>query len=103
VLYTFLAWAVSRSREGSCVKARLELNGPFLLITIDDEGELVTDISRVFDPEDAPPPGKTDLNELGIIIGRRLLEVMNGTVSLQPRESVGLRTLIKLPVGPPKA
>jgi signal transduction histidine kinase len=101
VLYTFLAWSVSRSREGGCVKAHLELNGTHLLIRIDDEGEPVTDISRVFDPEDTPQPG-TDLNELGIIIGRRLLEVMKGTVSLQPRETVGLRTLIKLPVGPPR-
>lgn len=103
VLYTFLAWAVSRSREGNRVEAHLEVKEPYLHITIDDEGEPVTDISRVFDPEDAPPPVKTDLNELGIIIGRRLLEVMSGTVSLQPRETVGLRTLIKLPVGPPKA
>lgn len=103
VLYTFLAWSVSRSREGSSVRAYLELDGGYLLIKIDDEGEPVGDISRVFDPPDSPQPGKTDLNELGIIIGRRLLEVMNGTVSLQQREPVGLRTLIKLPVGPPKA
>lgn len=103
VLYTFLAWAVSRSREGSCVNGYLELEGAYLLVKIDDEGEPVADMSRVFDPEDTPPPGKTDLNELGIIIGRRLLEVMKGTVTLQERESGGLRTLIKLPVGPPKA
>jgi signal transduction histidine kinase len=103
VLYTFLAWAVSRSREGSGVKAYLELNESHLLVTIDDEGKTVADISRVFDPEDAPVPGKTDLNELGIIIGRRLLEVMKGSVTLESRNPIGLRTLIRLPVGPSRA
>ncbi|MEK6279825.1 MAG: HAMP domain-containing sensor histidine kinase [Acidobacteriota bacterium] len=102
VLYTFLAWTVSRSHQGSCVRAYLELDGPFLVIKIDDEGEPVDDISRVFDPEETPRAGKTDLNELGIIIGRRLLEVMNGSVTLQRREPLGLRTLIQLPIGPPK-
>ncbi len=103
VLYTFLAWAVSRSREGDCVKVFLELEGPYLNIRIEDQGEPVEDISRVFDPEETLPAGKTDLNELGIIIGRRLLEVMKGAVSLQERATGGLRTLIQLPVGPPRA
>lgn len=103
VLYTFLAWAVSRSREGDCVKVFLELEGSYLKIRMEDQGEPVEDISRVFDPEETLPAGKTDLNELGIIIGRRLLEVMKGTVSLEVRETGGLRTLIQLPVGPPKA
>jgi cell cycle sensor histidine kinase DivJ len=103
VLYTFLAWAVSRSCEGNCVKVFLELEGPYLNIRIEDQGEPVEDISRVFDPEETLPAGKTDLNELGIIIGRRLLEVMKGTVSLEEREIGGLSTMIQLPVGPPKA
>jgi signal transduction histidine kinase len=103
VLYTFLAWAVSRSSEGNCVKVCLELTGPYLNIKMEDQGEPVEDISRVFDPEETPRAGKMDLNELGIIIGRRLLEVMKGSVSLQERETGGLRTLIQLPVGPPKA
>ena len=102
-LYTFLAWAVSRSQEGQCVTVHTKLiDGPFLRIQIEDEGEPVKDLSRVFDPEDSPRAGKTDLNELGIIIGQRLLEVMKGTVTLENRESVGLRTLIELPAGPPK-
>jgi two-component system sensor histidine kinase BarA len=103
VLYTFLAWAVSRSSEGNCVSVSLELIGPYLNIKLEDQGEPVADIARVFDPEETPRAGKTDLNELGIIIGRRLLEVMKGSVSLQERETGGLRTLIQLPVGPPKA
>ena len=103
-LYTFFAWAVSRSREGQCVTVYAELlDGPFLRVRIDDEGEPIKDMLRVFDPAETPRAGKTDLNELGIIVGRRLLEVMKGTVTLENRESTGLRTLIELPAGPPKA
>lgn len=104
VLYTFLAWAVSRSKEGQCVSAYVEiLDGPSLRVQIDDEGAPVKDVLQVFDPQDSPRAGKTDLNELGIIIGRRLLEVLKGGVTLENRESGGLRTLIELPAGPPKA
>jgi signal transduction histidine kinase len=103
VIYTFLAWAVSRSAAGQRVTTRAELvNGPFLRVQIEDEGEPIKDMARVFDPEEAPRAGKTDLNELGIIIGRRLLEVMKGTVTLENRKSGGLRTLIELPAGPLK-
>ena len=102
VLYTFLAWAVSRSREGRRVTIDARLLGPSLQVQIDDEGEPIKDMSRVFDPEDTPRAGKTDLNELGIIVGRRLLELMKGTVSLENREATGLRTLIEVPAGSPK-
>src|SRR5882672_8412401 len=101
-LYTFLAWAVSRSQEGRCVTVEAEQLDGFIRIQIDDEGESIKDMLRVFDPEETPRAGKTDLNELGIIIGRRLLEVMKGTVTLENRESGGLRTLIELPAGIPK-
>jgi len=103
ILYTFLAWAVSRSEEGRSVTVSAELDGPSLRIQIDDEGEQIEDMLRVFDPADTPKAGKTDLNELGIIVGRRMLEVMKGTVTLENRDPAGLRTLIELPVGPPKA
>jgi signal transduction histidine kinase len=103
VLYTFLAWAVSRSREGQrvTIDAKL-LEGPSLQVEIGDEGESIKDIARVFDPEDIPRAGKTDLNELGIIVGRRLLELMKGTVTLENRDGAGLRTMIEVPAGSPK-
>lgn len=97
-LYTFFSWAISRSHEGQCVNISAEmLDGPFLRVQIDDEGEPIKDMLRVFDPAETPRAGKTDLNELGIIVGRRLLEVLKGTVTLENRESNGLRTLIQLP------
>jgi signal transduction histidine kinase len=102
-LYTFLAWAVSRSQEGKCVTVYAKQLDGFIRIQIDDEGESIKDMLRVFDPQETPRAGKTDLNELGIIVGRRLLEVMKGTVTLENRETAGLRTIIELPAGPPKA
>ncbi|HLO01116.1 MAG TPA: HAMP domain-containing sensor histidine kinase [Pyrinomonadaceae bacterium] len=102
VLYTFLAWAVSRSPEGHQINVKATRVDGILRLQIDDEGEPVRDISRVFDPEETPRAGKTDLNELGIIVGRRLLEVMKGTVRLENRERGGLRIVIELPVAPPK-
>jgi signal transduction histidine kinase len=104
VLYTFLAWAVSRSQEGQrvTVDAKL-LDGSSLQVQINDEGESIKDMSRVFDPEDTPRAGKTDLNELGIIVGRRLIELMKGSVTLENRDSAGLRTIIEVPTISPKA
>jgi two-component system sensor histidine kinase BarA len=102
-LYTFMAWAISRSREGQCVNVSAELKeGPLLRVQIDDEGEPIKDMLRVFDPEESPKAGRTDLNELGIVIGRRLVELLKGSVTLENREPTGLRTLIEVPAGPPK-
>lgn len=102
-IYTFLAWAVSRSQEGQHVRVLTRMDdGALLRVQIEDEGAAISDIARVFDPEDSPRAGKTDLNELGIIIGRNLLEMMKGTVTLENRDTAGLRTLIRLPAGPAK-
>jgi signal transduction histidine kinase len=102
VFYTFLAWSVSRSVEGQCIRIYARFAGPSLVVEIEDQGQPVDDMSRVFDPEQTPPGGKTDLNGLGIIIGRRLLEVMKGKVDLRNLESGGLRTTIEIQVGQPK-
>lgn len=103
ILFTFLAWAVSRSRSGQCVTTYGEiLQGPTLRVQIEDEGDPILDMSRVFDPPETPRAGKTDLNELGIIVGRRLLEMMKGAVNLQNRDAGGLRISLQLPAGPVK-
>jgi signal transduction histidine kinase len=103
-LYTFLSWAISRSQEGKDVNVGVTvIDGPSLRVQIDDEGEPIRDMARVFDPEDSPRAGKTDLNELGIIIGQRLLELLKGTVTLANLTPAGLRTVIEVPAGSPKA
>lgn len=99
ILYTFLAWSISRSREGEVVKIYAErLDENTLRIQIDDEGAPVDDIQRVFDPAESSQPGKTDLNELGIIIGQRLLGVISGIVTLE-NSKPGLCTSIQIPIG----
>jgi len=101
ILYTFLAWAVSRSNEGQQINVAAELcDGPSLRVSIEDHGEPIRNLSRVFDPEEKPKAGKTDLNELGIIVGRRLLEMMKGTVTLHNLKTGGLQTVIDLPARP---
>ncbi len=103
ILFTFLSWAVSRSKSGQRVTTYAELiDGPTLRVQIEDEGDAIKDMSRVFDPEEAPRAGKTDLNELGIIVGRRLVEMMKGVITLENRASGGLRTSLQLPAGPVK-
>jgi len=103
ILYNFLAWAVSRSGAGQGVSMYADLHESSVLrIRIDDEGEPVKDLARVFDPEETSYSREADVNELGIIIGRRLLDVMNGNVKLQNHDSGGLRMLIEVPARPTK-
>ncbi len=103
ILYNFLAWAVSRSGAGQGVSMYADLHeGSLLRIRIDDEGERVKDLERVFDPEETSCSREADVNELGMIIGRRLLDVMNGNVKLQNHDSGGLRMLIEVPARPTK-
>jgi signal transduction histidine kinase len=103
ILYNFLAWAISRSKTGELVRMGAELADDALLrINIDDQGEPISNFSHVFDPEDISGPRDANINELGIIIGRRLLEVMSGKVLLQNRDSGGVRVIIQVPGTPMK-
>jgi K+-sensing histidine kinase KdpD len=100
VLYSFLAWSVSRCPAGGKAGLYADLVGPSLLrIVIDHEGELLPDLDRVFDP-DAIGSGEPDVNDLGIVIGRRLLEIMNGSIQLQNRGTAGVRTTIRISARP---
>lgn len=102
VLYSFLAWAVSRSPAGATVKIYADLcDARTLRISIEDRGERVSDLDHVFDPN-AISSHEPDVNDLGIIIGRRLLELMEGTVNLQRRDSEGLVTTIQVSARPAK-
>ena len=102
VLYSFLAWAVSRSPANATVKLYGHLLDPMRLeMVIDDEGERVADLAAVFDP-DAIVSHEPDVNDLGVIIGRRLLELMDGSVVLKYRQPKGVRTTINVSARPPK-
>jgi K+-sensing histidine kinase KdpD len=96
VLYSFLGWSVGRSVAGNVVSMFAEPSGPALLrIRIIDEGEQISDLEKVFDPEGIAFE-EPNVNDLGIIIGRRLLDVMNGTIHMRNLEEGGLETNVEI-------
>lgn len=114
ILYNFLGWAVSRSsgRQVSVYADLIDATVPtertypagipgLIRIRIDDSGEHLADLTRVFDPE-GPSGGEATINELGIIISHRLIDLISGSVTLQNRDAGGLRVLIQLPSRPTK-
>lgn len=104
ILYNFLAWALSRSGVDQRVYLLADVSSEMLLsLQIDDSGPPIADLARVFDPEETPGAREADINELGILIGHRLLEVMSGKVTLQHRDEGGLRILMQLPARPARA
>lgn len=101
ILYNFIGWAVSRS-PGKPVNVYADLIDGMIRIRIDDGGEHLPELSRVFDPEGPLGGREATVNELGIIISRRLIDLISGKVILENRDQGGLRTLIQLPARPLK-
>ena len=103
VIFNFIAWAVSRSPAGETVNVSITADDESILsITVKDNGEPPKDTSSVFDPEHGNSTHEPNINELGIIIGRKLLELMNGSVELQNMMPRGLEATIKMPARPAK-
>jgi signal transduction histidine kinase len=103
ILFNFIAWAVSRSPAGETVKVSVDLDEQSNLdIRVTDDGEPPVDTSGVFDPEHSTSAHEPNINELGIIIGRKLLELMGGSVELQNGVPRGLEARISMPSRPPK-
>jgi signal transduction histidine kinase len=102
-LFNFIAWAVSRSPAGESVKVTVDSDKQGLLsIKVLDNGQAPADAASVFDPEHGTPAHEPNINELGIIIGRKLLELIGGTVTLQNGVPRGLTAAIQIPARPLK-
>src|ERR1044071_3552613 len=102
-LFNFIAWAVSRSPAGESVKVTVDSDEQGLLsIRVLDNGQAPADPASLFDPEHGTPAHEPNINELGIIIGRKLLELIGGTVSLENRVPRGLAATIQIPARPLK-
>lgn len=102
-LFNFIAWAVSRSPAGESVKVTVDIDEHGMLsIKVIDNGEARADAASVFDPEHGSPGNEPNINELGIIIGRKLLELIGGEVSLENRVPQGLAATIHIPARPVK-
>jgi signal transduction histidine kinase len=103
VLYNFFAYAISRSHEGETVRVYADSRVPCRFqIIIEDKAETIQDMSSIFEPVDidAPSENATNMNELGLAISRRLIDVLGGTVKLESPNDQGLRVVIELPIRP---
>jgi signal transduction histidine kinase len=105
VFYNFMAHAISRTPEQGSVHVGVERGSPtHFRIRIEDEGETVEDLSHIFEPINIEAPTETasNMNELGLAIARRLIDVLGGQVELESSPPRGLRVLIELPLRPTK-
>jgi len=103
-IFNFIAWAVSRSPVGETVMVSVDIDPQSMLsIRVKDNGEVRSDTVSAFDPEHGPLGHEPNINELGIIIGRKLLELMGGRVVLENCASRGLQATIRIPARPPKS
>lgn len=112
IIYSFLAWCVSRSGSGQrvalqgmlvCQATELDAKASHrrLRICFADEGEPMADLARIFDPADKSGSGDLpNLEELGVIISRKLLDMLGGSVIVENREEVGILATIELPLRP---
>lgn len=102
-IFNFIAWAVSRSPAGESVKVSVDIdqNG-MLAIRVKDNGEVRSDTASAFDPDHGSTGHELNINELGIIIGRKLLELMGGKVVLENCVPRGLQATIRIPARPAK-
>jgi len=101
-LFNFIAWAVSRSPAGESVKVTVESDAQGMLaIKVIDNGDVRADAASVFDPEHNTNH-EPNINELGIIMGRKLLELIGGTVTLENRVPQGLAATIHIRARPLK-
>jgi signal transduction histidine kinase len=106
VLYNFFAHAISRTPEGGVINARAEGQPDSRVrIIIEDRGEPIREMSSIFEPIDvsAPKERPSSMNELGLAIARRLIDVLGGTVELKSLDPQGLSVAIELPVRPTEA
>ena len=102
-IFNFIAWAVSRSPAGESVMVSVDLDQPGLLaIRVKDNGDVRFDTAHAFDPEHGSTGHEPNINELGIIIGRKLLELMGGKVVLENCVPRGLEATIRIPARPTK-
>ena len=102
-IFNFIAWAVSRSPAGETVMVSVDIDPQSMLaIRVKDNGEARSDTASAFDPDHGPKGYEPNINELGIIIGRKLLELMGGRVVLENCVPRGLQATIRIPARPNK-
>ncbi len=102
VIYNFAAWSIGRSPAGAPVRILAGLNGWRLWIRICDQGELLKPTDHVFDTDGGSSGPEPNMNELGVIIARRFLELLDGSVAFTNLDQQGVEISIDLPARPLK-
>jgi len=103
VFYNFLMHAISRSPEGAEITFRGGASGlDHFFAEITDTGEAVTEVARLFESVDIslPTEKSANMNELGLVIARRLIDVLHGSVILRYLEPRGLAVRLEFPMRP---
>lgn len=102
-IFNFIAWAVSRSPAGESVMVSVDVDQQGMLsIRVKDNSDVRFDTASAFDPDHGSLGHEPNINELGIIIGRKLLELMGGKVVLENCAPRGLQATIRIPARPAK-
>ena len=102
IIFNFIAWVVSRSPVDDTARITARLDTPSLLqIHLSDNGEPLSEAEHVFDPVGG---GAEDPNidHLGIIIAKRLIELLEGSISVTNKDPQGVDVVIQLPAKPAK-
>jgi len=104
VFYNFFAFAIGRCPAGGTVKVTAAPASKRVRVEIKDEGEPLEDRARLFEPVDVDAPNErgTNMNELGLVIAHRLLDVLGGSVTLRDRKPKGLTIRLDLPARAPE-
>jgi signal transduction histidine kinase len=103
VFYNFLMHAISRSPEGAEITFSGGASGAERFFAeITDTGEAVTEVARLFESVDIslPTEKSANMNELGLVIARRLIDVLDGSVTLRYLEPRGLAVRLEFPMRP---
>lgn len=102
IVFNFIAWAISRSPAEAVVGLSAGISDATLWIRIVDSGEPLTESDHAFDSDSRSAATEPNINELGVIIARRLLELMNGNLKVANRDPGGIEVSIELPARPLK-
>ena len=103
IIFNFIAWAVGRTPVGESVTIKVGTKASNRLqINVIDEGEWLTEADHLFDPLDIGGTEEPNINHLGIIIARRMVELVEGNVTVKNREIRGVDVAIELAARPLK-
>lgn len=102
-----IANAVKHAGAGATAWVRLDVDGPDVLLVVEDDGIGIdpADRERVFLPFEQGVASRTDASPgsgIGLNLVRELARLHGGDVTLHTRDGGGLRVEVRLPlVGPP--